>query len=727
MTDSNSQDTDCCEGTDYAEEGHYLQNSDYCRVIYENMADGLAIAQMIFDSVGRPIDYVILEVNASYERQSGLKREEVLGRRAREFLPAVETEACEYYGTVVRTGVPVSFEQYNKSLGRWFDVQAQSLYDDGKFAVIFSDITERKQTEAALLESETMLRTILENSSDGINMLDVKTGKYVYMSPAQVALTGFTAEEMNSFSAEDGYARMHPDDREISMNQQKATAVGTDEYEDAEYRWMVKSGEYRWFRDRRKLVRNESGEPCFLVGISRDITGRKEAEQAHLENERRALGVVEELRATKDELTREVEVLNALHRLNSNFVINDDLDAIYQELLRTTLTLTGAGLGSLQVYDERTGLLHMILTIGLSQRFLEYFRVMDLDAGICGRACKEKKRTFVSNVREFFKGQPALGVLEREEIISAQSIPLISSSGKTAGVLNIYYTAEKFLDSNEIRITDMLARIAADTIERTKTEEALRESERKALALVRELEEADKNKNHFLSVLSHELRNPLSVIMASLSLLKIADTPEQLSMSRDIISRETGQLCKLVDDLLDITRISQKKIVLKKQPLQLNRLLLNAVDNMKLSFKEKGVHLWVKLSSQPIFIEADQVRITQCVENLLSNGLKFTQKKGSVWLTLEQKKNEACINVRDNGVGIEPEMIGRLFKPFSQADPSPDRLESNTGLGLGLSIVKGLVEVHGGRVSAFSEGIGRGALFTIRLPVMVNGKEPSQD
>ena len=150
-----------------------------------------------------------------------------------------------------------------------------------------TDITERKKAEELLKETEHRLRIITDNSRDGINLLDLKTGKYVYMNPAQVKLTGFTAEEINNISAKEAYERTYPDDREITVNQQKKVATGeADESEPVEYRWKVKSGEYRWFSDNRKLIRDENGHPIAIVGVSRDITERKKAEDSSRNTER---------------------------------------------------------------------------------------------------------------------------------------------------------------------------------------------------------------------------------------------------------------------------------------------------------------------------------------------------------------------------------------------------------------------------------------------------------
>lgn len=140
-------------------------------------------------------------------------------------------------------------------------------------------ITNCKRTENALIEREEKLKTILENTSDGINMLDLRTGKYLYMSPSQVEMSGFTKEEINNISTDELYERMHPNDLVLSIKQNKLMAIGIESFENVEYRWKVKNGEYRWFSDRRKVIQDENGQPIALVGISRDITDRKEYEE----------------------------------------------------------------------------------------------------------------------------------------------------------------------------------------------------------------------------------------------------------------------------------------------------------------------------------------------------------------------------------------------------------------------------------------------------------------
>ena len=255
-----------------------------------------------------------------------------------------------------------------------------------------------------------------------------------------------------------------------------------------------------------------------------------------------------------------------------------------------------------------------------------------------------------------------------------------------------------------------------DITERRQAAEALRESQRKALDLVTELEAANMNKNKFISILSHELRNPLAAIVSSISLLEITEDREDAQKTMEIMKRQTRQLSKLVDDLLDSTRISQNKLKLKKENTSLNQIVLNAVEDIKPEFEKKGVQLRIETAVQPVAVFADPIRMTQCFGNLLHNALKFTPENGVVTVSLAQEALEAVLRVKDNGRGIESGVFAQLFTPFMQADDSLDR-HNNGGLGLGLSIVKGIIELHGGSVTADSGGLGKGALFTIRLPV----------
>ncbi|HSA95930.1 MAG TPA: ATP-binding protein [Acidobacteriota bacterium] len=244
-----------------------------------------------------------------------------------------------------------------------------------------------------------------------------------------------------------------------------------------------------------------------------------------------------------------------------------------------------------------------------------------------------------------------------------------------------------------------------------KTEDALREREI-------ELEEVDRRKTEFLAMLSHELRNPLTPIRNSLFILdRAVPGGEQAERAKAVLDRQVGQLARLVDDLLDVTRISRGKIKIQPEPVELAGLVHRTVEDHRSQFAAAGIELVLELAEKPLWLDGDPSRIAQAVGNLLQNASKFADRGGRVALTVEENAagNLAVIRVRDTGIGIAPDVLPQLFQPFMQGQSTLDR--SRGGLGLGLALVKGLIELHGGTVEARSEGIGKGAEFTLRLPL----------
>lgn len=234
--------------------------------------------------------------------------------------------------------------------------------------------------------------------------------------------------------------------------------------------------------------------------------------------------------------------------------------------------------------------------------------------------------------------------------------------------------------------------------------------------LLDDLRESDRRKSEFIAVLSHELRNPLAAIRAGLFALEHDPTGADLNSVRRIINRQLGYLVRLVDDLLDITRVTQNKIQLERERLELGQLVRDALADNQAHLDRGGAQLTVQVAPTPVWIDADRTRLAQVVMNLLSNAIKFTPPSGMVTVTVGVGADDrAMLEVRDTGTGIEPALLPRLFEPFMQADRTLDR--SAGGLGLGLALVKGLVELHGGEVTATSAGAGHGATFVIRLPL----------
>ncbi len=232
-----------------------------------------------------------------------------------------------------------------------------------------------------------------------------------------------------------------------------------------------------------------------------------------------------------------------------------------------------------------------------------------------------------------------------------------------------------------------------------------------------ELQAADHQKNSFLSMLAHELRNPLAPMRNAVQLLalKSPDEPD-IQWIREVIDRQIVQMVRLVDDLLDISRITQGKIRLQCEPIELTTIVGHAVEASTPLIDARQHRLAVSLPSQSIWINGDLARLAQVLTNLLNNAAKYTDDEGQIWLTVRCDDGLATISVRDTGIGIPSHMIHAIFDLFTQVDRTLDR--SQGGLGIGLTLVKRLTEMHGGTVSATSEGTGLGAEFTVKLPIL---------
>jgi PAS domain S-box-containing protein len=227
---------------------------------------------------------------------------------------------------------------------------------------------------------------------------------------------------------------------------------------------------------------------------------------------------------------------------------------------------------------------------------------------------------------------------------------------------------------------------------------------------------ANRQKDEFLAMLAHELRNPLSPIRNAVHLLKIAGDDEAvMADARDMIDRQVTHLVRLVDDLMDVSRIARGKMVLHKQPLDLSTVIRSAVESARPLIESRKHHLEIELPSQPCIVEADSTRLGQVVLNLLNNSAKYTEEGGQIRLSLARESGNAVIRVRDNGMGIAQDVLPRIFEMFTQAERTLDR--SQGGLGIGLTIVRRLVELHGGQVQAHSDGPGQGSEFIVVLPL----------
>jgi len=303
----------------------------------------------------------------------------------------------------------------------------------------------------------------------------------------------------------------------------------------------------------------------------------------------------------------------------------------------------------------------------------------------------------------------------QEDIVRSQIIP--------RGYSDIYEEEYRRKDGTvfPVELRSVLARddegrpkamwaVVRDISHRKRAEASLREANDKLL-------EADRRKNEFLAILSHELRNPLAPLQNSLHILDHVEPGcEAAEAARATIKRQVNQLVHLVGDLLDLTRITRGKIEIRREPTELTALLRRTCEDQTSEFRLANVDLDLRLPERAVWVAADPPRLAQAISNLLQNAAKFTNPGGRVVVSADEKAGNVRISVRDNGIGIAPDLVESLFEPFTQADVSLDRTRG--GLGLGLSLVRGLAELHGGSVEAHSEGPGRGAEFVLQIPAL---------
>ncbi len=261
-----------------------------------------------------------------------------------------------------------------------------------------------------------------------------------------------------------------------------------------------------------------------------------------------------------------------------------------------------------------------------------------------------------------------------------------------------------------------------------------RATRRRELELLRQLSEAnaslreaDRRKDEFLATLAHELRNPLAPVRSAVQVIKIKGPSDpDLDWSRDVIERQVARMARLLDDLLDVSRITRGTLELRRQRVELSAVVDDAVETSRPIIERGGHELRISLPAGPVHLDADPVRLAQIFGNLLNNAAKYTDVGGRIDLRAERAGDDVVVSVKDTGIGIAADVLPRLFDMFSQAEPALER--SQGGLGIGLSLVKGLVELHGGTIVARSEGPGRGSEFIVRLAAaaVARGDEASE-
>ncbi len=429
--------------------------------------------------------------------------------------------------------------------------------------------------------------------------------------------------------------------------------------------------------------------------------------------ERVALAREQAARAAAEEATRRSTFL-----AEASKVLSSSLD--YEATLRGVLRLSVPYLGDLTAItladeqgrprqtelawtDEQLGsrALSVPALEGMHERLMEKIHRV-LEAGRAEYALDSPLGTPGLPYRRVSTNGPLETPQPNFELRSYALIPLIAR-GRALGVLTLGMgPSGRRYNSSDLALAEELAGRAAIALDNAR--------------LYRNIQEADRHKNEFLSMLAHELRNPLAPIRNAVQILRMRGSKEaEMSLLHEMIDRQVHQLTRIVDDLLDLSRITRGKIHLKMECVDVAGVLARAVETSRPLIDARKHKLTIVLPPEPLHIRGDPIRLAQALSNLLNNAAKYTEEGGRIDLSVEREDDTVILRVRDNGIGIPADMLSSIFEMFKQVDRSLDRAQG--GLGIGLTLVHKLVELHGGRVEAFSDGPNRGSEFVMSLPI----------
>jgi PAS domain S-box-containing protein len=556
--------------------------------------------------------------------------------------------------------------------------------------LVFRDVTERRRAE----EAQARLAAIVEFSDDAIVSKTLE-GIITSWNHGAERLFGHTALE----AVGRPITLIIPPERLYEERMILERIRRGESVEHFETVRVTKSGRRIDISVTVSPLRDGQGHLIGASKIARDISERKQAEGALREQAR---------------LLRQVaEAALSIHSAGS-------LDSVQGVIAAEARRILGArrAVSSVTVGEDCSQAISAVSSSRQDESSRDYPIPPGL-ADICAEVCRTNRPMRLTQAD--LEAHPALGNMgdDAHPLRPQRSwlaAPLVSRGGRNLGLIHVSDKVTNkddgdFSESEEA-VLAQLAHVASVAIENAR--------------LYAELREQDRRKDEFLALLAHELRNPLAPLRNGLQVMRLASADAgAVHEARAMMERQLAHMVRLIDDLLDISRITCNKMELRRARLLLADVVNHAVEGARPTIEAGGHELVISLPADPVVLDADLTRLAQVFANLLTNSAKYTEPGGRIWLTAFEEDGQAVVSVRDTGIGIPAEALPRIFDMFSQLDRNIER--ATGGLGIGLALVKGLVEMHGGTVSAESDGEGKGSTFTVRLPAQRTAPQAPSD
>ena len=559
----------------------------------------------------------------------------------------------------------------------WTFSRAIPILDDAGHIVEWfgtaTDITERRRTEAESTHLAVTLGLAMEAGKLGFWEWDPTIDRATLSAQAREI---FGVPDEASYGHEDLRSLLHPDDRQRARDTVARAVAARKDY-DIEYRLNPREGESRWIAVRGRGIYDDDGHLLRMHGVVQDVHERREVEEG-LRQQSDRMRLLWEAAAVL--LTTE-EPDSMIRRLFSKIAPHFGLDTYFNFMV-----------------DESGQFLRLESCAGIPDVVANSIRRLEFGQAICGAVAVSREPITATCIQQ--SDDPRVQLVKGFGIQVYACNPLLAGD-RLLGTLSFASRTRETFDPDELEFLKTICHYVTAAYDR--------------LRLIRQLRDADRKKDDFIALLAHELRNPLAPIRNGLQVIRLADNDrDTLAWAREMMDRQLSHMVRLIDDLLDMSRINRNKMELRRARVSLTEVVASAVETARPQLDAAGHELIIALPAAVVILDADLTRLAQVFSNLLTNSAKYTPAGGRIWLSAERANGQIVVSVRDTGIGIPANAHPTIFDMFSQVDRTVER--NSGGLGIGLALVKGLVEMHGGTVAVASDGEGEGTTFTVTLP-----------